>query len=112
MLSPPIRFGLQEAVMTVEVKGSHGYSPGEDTREYVDKKLKRLEYLKEHIADLHLTLDREKNGEFRAESNIHFRWGVIGHLRVANRDLFKAVDLLFDKIEHKATKEKEKKQNH
>ena len=98
--------------MTVEIKGSHGYSPGEAAREYIDKKLKRLEYVKEHIADLHIILDREKNGEFRAESNIHFRWGTMGHLKAADRDLFKAVDLLFDKIETKATKEKEKKQNH
>ena len=36
----------------------------------------------------------------------------MGHLKAADRDLFKAVDLLFDKIEAKATKEKEKKQNH
>ena len=98
--------------MTVEVKGTHGYSPGESTKEYVDKKLKRLDYVKEHIADLHLTLDKENSGEFRAESNIHFRWGAMGHLKVSDRDLFKAIDLLFDKIETKATKEKEKKQSH
>jgi len=98
--------------MTVELKGTHGYTPGESTREYVDKKLKRLDFAKEHVEDLHLTFDKEKSGEFRAESNIHFRWGNLAHIKVSDRDLFKAIDLLFDKIETKIIKEKEKVQDH
>jgi putative sigma-54 modulation protein len=98
--------------MTVEVRGTHGYNPGESTKEYIDKKLKRLEHVKEHVADLHVLLDKQPHGEFKAESNIHFRWGTMGHLKVNDRDLFKAIDLLFDKIEIKATKEKDKMQNH
>lgn len=98
--------------MTVEVKGTHGFTPGISTREYIDKKLKRLDHMKEHVADLHLTLDKHNSGEFKAESNIHFRWGNMGHIKVIDRDLFKALDILFDKIETKVIKEKEKKQNH
>ena len=99
--------------MTVEVKGTHGYTPGESTKEYIDKKLKRLDHLKENVADLHLTLDKQNNsGEFKAESNIHFRWGTMAHIKVIDRDLFKALDLLFDKIETKVTKEKGKIQDH
>ncbi|MCD6342994.1 MAG: ribosome-associated translation inhibitor RaiA [Spirochaetaceae bacterium] len=98
--------------MTVEVKGTHGYAPGENTKEYIDRKLKRLDHLKEHVADLHLSLDKLNSGEFKAESTIHFRWGAMGHIKVTDRDLFKALDLLFDKIETKVTKEKEKIQDH
>lgn len=98
--------------MTVEVKGTHDYAPGESTKEYIDKKLKRLDHVKEHVANLHLTLDKHSSGEFRAESTIHFRWGAMGHIKVTDRDLFKALDLLFDKIETKITKEKGKKQDH
>ncbi|MDF1569066.1 MAG: ribosome-associated translation inhibitor RaiA [Spirochaetaceae bacterium] len=98
--------------MTVEVKGAHGYNPGESTREYIDKKLKRLDHVKDHVADLHLTMDKQADGEFKAETNIHFRWGAMGHIKVTDRDLFKAIDLLFDKIMTKTTKEKEKMQNH
>jgi len=98
--------------MNLEIKGAHGYNPGENTREYIDKKLKRLSHVEAHMADLHLTLNREKNGEFITEANIHFRWGTMGHIRVADRDLFRALDFLFDKIEIKATKEKDKKQEH
>ena len=98
--------------MTVEVRGTHGYNPGESTKEYIDKKLKRLDHFKDHVADLHLVLDKEKNGEFNAESTIHFRWGTMGHIKVTDRDLFKALDLLFDKTMAKINKEKEKVQQH
>ena len=98
--------------MTVDLRGTHGYSPSQEIRNYVDKKLKRLEYLKEHIADLHVTLDKQKSGEFNAEANIHFRWGTMGHMKISEWDIFKAIDQLFDKIEHKATKEKDKFQSH
>ena len=98
--------------MTVEVKGTHGYNPGESTKEYVDKKLKRLEHVKDDVADLHVTLDKQNSGEYKVESNIHFRWGNMGHMKVTDRDLFKAIDVLFDKIEQKATKEKDKMQHH
>jgi putative sigma-54 modulation protein len=102
----------EEDAMTIEVKGTHGYNPGDGTKEYIDKKLKRLEHVKDHVADLHLNLDKEHNGEFTAESTIHFRWGSMGHIKVSDRDLFKALDLLFDKIITKVTKEKEKIQDH
>ncbi len=98
--------------MNVEVRGTHGYNPGESTREYVDKKLKRLDHIKDHVADLHIVLDKETQGEYRAESTIHFRWGVMGHIKVTDRDLFKAVDSLFDKVAVKIKREKEKVQTH
>jgi ribosomal subunit interface protein len=98
--------------MTVEVKGTHGYTPGESTKEYIDKKLKRLDHVKDQVADLHLHLDKDSTGEFKAESTIHFRWGSMGHIKVTDRDLFKALDSLFDKIETKTEKEKEKKRDH
>ena len=91
--------------MTVEIKGTHGYTPGDSTKEYIEKKLKRLDHVRDQVADLHLIMDKENNGEFNAESNIHFRWGAMGHIKVTDRDLFKAIDLLFDKIMTKVNKE-------
>ncbi len=98
--------------MTVEIRSIHGYTQDEDTKVYIDKRMKRLNNVKEHIADLHITLDRERNGEYKTESTIHFRWGVMGHIKVSNHDIYRALDLLFEKIEAKATKEKEKIQDH
>lgn len=98
--------------MTIEVRGTHGYNPGDSTKEYVDKKLKRLDYVKDYVANLHVTLDKQTNGEYKAEANIHFRRGTMGHLAVTDRDLFKAIDILFDKIEQKVTRDKDKLQQH
>lgn len=98
--------------MTVDIKGIHGYGVGDSTRAYVDKKMKRLDYLKEHIADLHFIFSKHNNGEYTIETNIHFRWGVMGHNSITDRNLFKAIDTMFDKIEQKATKEKNKIQSH
>ncbi|OQX29425.1 MAG: hypothetical protein B0D92_03825 [Spirochaeta sp. LUC14_002_19_P3] len=98
--------------MTTEIKGTHGYTPDEDILKDIDKKMHRLEHVKDCIADLHITLDRDKHGEFSAEANIHFRWGNMGHIKTADHNLHKAVDQLFAKITAKSTKEKDKVQNH
>ncbi len=97
--------------MTVEVKGVH-YEVSEKTREYVDKKLKRLEKVEELVVDFHMSITREPKGMYIASSDIHFRWGKGGHIKVENRDLYKAIDVMFDKIEQKTIKEKEKIQEH
>jgi len=97
--------------MTVELKGVH-YDVSDRTREYIDKKLRRLKHVEEMIVDLHLTLSREMKGYYIASSDVHFRWGQNSHVKVEDRDLYKAIDVLFDKVEGKTTKEKEKIQAH
>ena len=98
--------------MTVDVRGTHGYSPSDATQEYVDKKLMRFDHVKDHVADLHIVLDKENSGEYKAEATIHFRWGTMGHLKVTNRNLYKAIDQMLDKTMTKVTREKEKIQDH
>ncbi len=98
--------------MTVEVRGTHGYSPSETTQEYVDKKLARFDHVKDQVADLHIVLDKETSGEYIAEATIHFRWGTMGHLKVTDRNLYKAIDQLLDKTMTKVNKEKDKVKDH
>ncbi|OQY32715.1 MAG: ribosomal subunit interface protein [Spirochaetaceae bacterium 4572_59] len=97
--------------MTVELKGIH-YEVTDNTKEYIDKKLRRLKHVEELIVDLHLSISREKKGYYIVSSDVHFRWGQHSHLKVEDRDLYKAIDLCFDKVEAKSTKEKEKIQAH
>ncbi|MDC7241497.1 MAG: ribosome-associated translation inhibitor RaiA [Spirochaetales bacterium] len=97
--------------MTVELKGVH-YDVSDRTREYVDKKLKRLKHVEDVIVDFHMTLSREKRGAYIASSDAHFRWGQNSHVKVEDRDLYKAIDVMFDKMELKTTKEKDKIQAH
>ncbi len=96
--------------MNIEIKGVH-YDVSKNTKEHMEKKLKKLEYTKDIIIDLLFTITRVKNG-YTVESNINFRWGVRVHLKVESFELFEGIDKLFEKIEHKVTKEKEKVQHH
>ena len=97
--------------MTVDLKGVH-YDVSDNTKEYIDKKLRRLKHVEELIVDLHLSIAREKKGYYIVTSDVHFRWGQNSHVKVEDRELYKAIDLCFDKIEAKVTKEKEKIQAH
>lgn len=97
--------------MTVDIKGVH-YDVSDKTKEYIDKKLRRLKYVEELVVDLHLTLSREKKGYYIVSADVHFRWGQSSHVKVEDRDLYKAIDLCFDKVDAKSTKEKEKIQAH
>ena len=97
--------------MTVNVKGVH-YNVSDNTNEYIDKKLEKLEFVDDIIVNFHITITKESKGFFKVESNIHFRWGQNNHIKVEERELFKAIDEMFDKIIIKISKEKEKKQHH
>ncbi len=97
--------------MTVELQGVH-YDVSNRTREYVGKKMKRLQHFEDLIVDFHMTLTREHKGTYIATSDAHFRWGQNSHVKVENRDLYKAIDTMFAKMEQKSTKEKEKIQSH
>ncbi len=98
--------------MTVEIKGAHGYHVSDKTREYLDKKLARLKFAEELVSDLHVSLERESNGEYKCTGDIHFRWGAMSHIKTDSRDLYIAMDALFDKIDVKVSKEKDKIQDH
>ncbi len=97
--------------MTVNVKGVH-YNVSDNTNEYIEKKQEKLNFVSEIIVDLHIIITKETKGFFTVESNIHFRWGQNSHIKVEERELYKAIDELYDKMLVKISKEKEKKQKH
>lgn len=92
--------------MNIEVKGVH-HDVDEDTREYIDKKLRRLEHVSDLIVDLLFTITLEKQ-RYKIEVTVNFRWGYSSHIKVTGFDLIKGIDLLFDKLDNKIHKEKEK----
>lgn len=97
--------------MTVDVKGVH-YNVSDNTNEYIDKRLEKLEFADELIVDLHIAITKESKGFFTVESNIHFRWGEHSHIKVEERELYKAIDEMADKLQIKVTREKEKIKQH
>ena len=96
--------------MNTEIKGVH-VEITETIRDYVDKKMHRLDFAKEHLVDMLFSFTQEKS-QFKLEANLNFRWGNSTHVGVASFDIFEGIDKLFDKMELKIIKEKKKIQDH
>jgi putative sigma-54 modulation protein len=97
-------------MMNIDVKGVH-FEISEEVRDYIDKKLKRVNYAEDLIIDLLFTLTRDSRA-YKLEVNINFRWGYSSHIKVESFQILKGVDILFDKMDNKINKEKEKIQDH
>lgn len=97
--------------MTTEVKGVH-YEIRDSDREYIDKKLERLDFARNLILEMPFTITKSTKGGFQIETNLHFKWGKSTHLGVTDYDLYKGIETLFDKLETKVLREKNKVQNH
>lgn len=100
----------EEEGMNVDVKGVH-MDIGKNVHEYLNKKLKRLGYAADLIVDLLFTFTQDAHA-YRAEVNINFRWGSSAHISADSFNLIKGIDQLFDKMDVKINKEKEKIQEH
>ncbi len=96
--------------MKVDIKGVH-LEIGESDREYIEKKLGRIEFARDAIIDLLFTITQER-ASFKVEANINFRWGHAIHVHEDSFDLIKGIDKLFDRMELKINKEKEKIKEH
>ncbi|MFP4365149.1 MAG: ribosome hibernation-promoting factor, HPF/YfiA family [Spirochaetia bacterium] len=97
--------------MNIDIRGVH-FDITDATREYIDKKLERIDYAEDLIIDFLLVFTKETKGLFTAECTLNFRWGKSAHLKVESYDLYEAIDKLFDKTEMKISKEKKKIQEH
>ena len=96
--------------MNIDIKGVH-VEINEKLKEYLDKKLHRLDFVAEHIIDLLVFLSHE-GSQYSLEANINFRWGNSNHMRVMSFDIYEGIDKLFDKVELKVLKEKNKIKDH
>ena len=96
--------------MNVDIRGVH-YDISDNTREHIEKKLKRLGYAEGLVVDLLLTLAHDKNG-YHIEATVNFKWSNSAHIKVSSFELFKGIDNLFNKLDNKISKEKEKIQDH
>jgi putative sigma-54 modulation protein len=97
--------------MTTEVRGVH-FEIDERIREYIDRKVARLEFARELVVELPITITKGTREGFDLETTVHFRWGKSTHIGVKSYDVHKGVDALFDKLEEKITREKAKIQHH
>lgn len=79
-------------------------------REYVEKKLAKIEHHFDHITHVHVILQVEKN-DHRAEATIHAsgRADLFAEAKEAN--MYAAIDALHDKLNRQIVKHKEKIQH-
>ena len=98
--------------MNLEIRGIH-YNVSDTTREFFDKKLKKLSFAQQYIHDLTITVTRENVGQgFKLDGKVHFSWGPIKMVSTDCYELYEGIELLVDKLEALARKEKGKIQEH
>ncbi len=96
--------------MTTDIRGVH-LEISQRTRDYIDKKLPRLAFAEDLVTDLLLAVSREKN-LYLLDATVNFRWGTSTHIHVEGFKLTEGIDALFDKLEPKIEKEKNKVKDH
>lgn len=96
--------------MNIELKGIH-YDISESTRDFIIKKLQKVDFAKNLITDLLLTITKEKKA-YKIDCTINFRWAYSAHLSADGIKLYEGIEKLIDKIEAKVHKEKDKIKEH
>ena len=79
-------------------------------REYVDKKIARIERHFDNMTDIHCVLTVEKLAH-KAEATIHLRGGTI-HADSVQENMYAAIDGLVDKLNRQVKRRKEKMKDH
>ncbi|MBN2652687.1 MAG: HPF/RaiA family ribosome-associated protein [Spirochaetales bacterium] len=93
--------------MDIVLKGVH-YDISEATRDFTDKKIKKLDFAENDVIDVELTYTHTKTG-YIAESNTHLKWGARCNIKVDAENLYEAIEKMIDKTVLKIKKEKDKK---
>jgi ribosomal subunit interface protein len=101
---------MKGGFMNTEIRGVH-YEITENDRELIEKKMHRIQFAEDNIVSLHFTIIKEKN-EYKIEVTIHFRWGNQVFIHLNDFDLHEGIDKLFNKMELRISKEKERKKEH
>jgi len=96
--------------MDYQIKSVH-YHVSDATKEFIDKKMKKLTHLKDYISDFDFVINKETH-EYIVEAHVHFKWGTITHIKEKDIELYPAIENNFHRLEVALTKEKEKKQDH
>ncbi|MBN1797029.1 MAG: HPF/RaiA family ribosome-associated protein [Spirochaetales bacterium] len=96
--------------MNIDIRGVH-YDISDIEKQTIDRKLHKIDFIKEKIIDIIFTIIKEKK-DFKLEVSIYFQWGTSAHLHVRDFDVLEGIDKLFNKMEVKIHKEKEKIQEH
>ena len=94
--------------MDLDVRGVN-YTPSEETRDFLDKKLEKLAFANDYILNLDIVIKRESKGiGFHIDAKMHFKWKKEKIVSQDCYELYEGIELIADKIQSVAKKEKEK----
>lgn len=94
--------------MNLNVRGVH-YQPSEETIDFLNKKLQKLQFAEDDLQDLEIVMKRETLGQgFHLDAMLHFKWGSNKIVSYDCYELYEGIEALADKIDAAAKKEKGK----
>ncbi|HIV99114.1 MAG TPA: HPF/RaiA family ribosome-associated protein [Candidatus Ornithospirochaeta avicola] len=94
--------------MNLTIRGVN-YVPSDETKTFIDKKLKKLAFADDYLQDLELAIKRESKGiGYHIDAIMHFSWKKEKVVSQDCYELYEGIELIADKIQSAAKKEKEK----
>ena len=94
--------------MNLNVRGIH-FSVDQDTTDFLDKKLQKLDFAQDYLQDLDIVIKKETSGQaVHLDAQLHFRWGTVKQVSYDSYEVFEGIEMLVDKIESVTKKEKSK----
>ncbi len=85
-----------------------GYTPNEEDRAFLDKKLQKIGFAEDYLQDLDITVKKEAKGiGFHLDAKLHFIWRKEKLVSIDCYELYEGIEKLADKIQSVAKKEKE-----
>lgn len=86
-----------------------GFTPDEKDREFLEKKLKKIGFAEDYLQNLDIVARKESKGiGFHIDASMHFAWKKEKVVSQDSYELHEGIELLADKIQSTAKKEKEK----
>jgi len=94
--------------MNLNVKGV-GFALSDENRDFIDKKLRKIQFADDYIQDLTLQIKKESKGiGFHLDAMLHFKWKSDKIVSYDCYELGEGVEMLADKIQAAVKKEKSK----
>lgn len=94
--------------MNINFRGI-GFNVTDEDRAFLEKKLKKLSFADDYLQDLEVTARKESKGiGFHLDAILHFTWKKEKAVSQDSYELYEGIELLADKIQSAAKKEKEK----
>lgn len=94
--------------MNINFRGI-GFNVTDEDRAFLEKKLKKISFAEDYLQDLEITAKKESKGiGYHLEAVLHFTWKKEKAVSQDSYELYEAIELLADKIQSAAKKEKEK----